>query len=204
MLACVVVGRGASELMACRLYKGVRIGTFLHGQNLMQTGIPARNARSSVTVGSIEHHIARGTTTSPLISLTKSFGVARDYALKGSLSKPSATNPAYVYEIDVPDPLPSAIKIVDPVAEIVAAQKLSVLTNSSYHHDGDQSFLHFVVNPLLRAHMSPMAPRPGGGSSSPVVMTMPLEAMVFALRDAEVLVVGNLPPSMIIHRHDVY
>jgi hypothetical protein len=90
------------------------------------------------------------------------------------------------------------------VLEIVAAQKLNLLTNSSYHHDGDQIFLHFVVNPLWRARLLPMAPRPGGSSSSPVVMTMPLEAMVFALRDAELLVLGNLPRSMIVHRHDVY
>ena len=191
--------------MACRLYKGVRIGTFLHGRNLLRTGIAARNARSTVTVGSIEHHIARGTTTSPLISLTKSFGVARDYALTGSLSKPTSTNPAYVYEIDVPDPLPAGVKFIDPVHEIVAAQQLNLLTNSSYHHDGDQRFLHYVVNPLLRTRRGqPMAPQPGGGSPSPVKMTMALEAMVFALRDAEVLVVGNLPHSMIVHRHDVY
>jgi hypothetical protein len=203
MLVFVVLGQGASEFMACRLYKGVRIGTFLHARNLRVTGIQARNARSSVTVGSIEHHIARGTTTSPFISLTKSFGVARDYALKGSLTKPTPANPAYVYEIDVPDPLPPAIRIVDPVAEIAAAQQLNLLTNSSYHHDGDQNFLHFVVNPLWRARVSPMAHQPGG-SSNPVVMTMPLEAMVFALRDAEVLVVGNLPRSMIVHQHHVY
>jgi hypothetical protein len=190
--------------MACRLYKGVRIGTFLHGRNLMRTGIDARNSRSSVTVGSIEHHIARGTTTSPLISLTKSFGVAKDYALTGSLSKPSRTNPAYVYEIDVPDPPPAGVKLIDPVHDIVAAQQLNLLTNSSYHHDGDQRFLHFVVNPLWRTRATPMAPRPGGTSSSPVVMTIALEAMVFALRDAEVLVVGNLPHSMVVHRHDVY
>jgi hypothetical protein len=171
----------------------------------MKTGIAARNAQSSATVGSMENHIARGTTTSPFISLTKSYGVARDYALMGSLSKPSSTNPAYVYEIDVPDPLPAGVKMVEPVHEIVAAQQLNLLTNSSYHHDGDQKFLHFVVNPVWRTRVTPMAPQPPGGSTpSPVVMTMPLEAMVFALRDAEVLVVGNLPHSMIVHRHDVY
>ena len=96
--------------MACRLYKGVRIGTFLYqsANDPMTKGISARNSLAAVSTGSIEMHIARGTTTSPFVSLSKSFGVARNYAIEGSLTRPSSSSPAYVYEIDVPDLLPAA------------------------------------------------------------------------------------------------
>lgn len=45
-------------------------------------------------VSRILHHIDRGTTASPFISLTRSFGIAVAYALNGSES-PGRINPAY-------------------------------------------------------------------------------------------------------------
>ena len=44
-----------------------------------------------------------GNTLSSYISLTHSFDVAKDYAVRGSVS-PTPAQPAYVYVIDIPDP----------------------------------------------------------------------------------------------------
>lgn len=191
--------------MACRLYKGVGLGTYLHGTNLKLTGITARNPGVPPSTSAVEQHIARGTITSPLISLTKSFGVARDYAIDGSFHPPTSANPAHVWELDIPDPLPPGVTLIDPVHYIAAAQQLYLLSGSSYHHDGDQRFLQFVVDPRLRAGGHPLAPRPAGmGAPNPVTLTIALETLVFALRDAEVLAVGNVPGSLMIFQHPVY
>jgi hypothetical protein len=89
-----------------RFYKGVGVGTHHHGADLRLTGLSPRNPGSPYNPTSVMHHIARGTTTSPLISLTKSYGVAEDYARNASRTPPTAANPARVYEVEISDPPP--------------------------------------------------------------------------------------------------
>src|SRR4051794_36294309 len=57
-----------------RFYKGIGVGTFLHAMDLRATGISPRAAGVAYTPNALLHHIARGTTVSPCISLTRSFG----------------------------------------------------------------------------------------------------------------------------------
>jgi hypothetical protein len=64
------------------------------------------------------HHIARGTTHSPYVSLTLSYGIAFDYAMNAGLNWPSPSRPAYVYEIELPDRLPPGLAILDSIKEI--------------------------------------------------------------------------------------
>src|SRR5438034_8630637 len=127
------------------LYKGVGVGTFLHGIDLRATGLRPRMPNLPGNIDSIMRHIARGTTASPYISLTRSYGVAEGYALDAGRAFPIAAVPAYVYEIDIPSPPPSGMVVIDPVA-VVAANHTNPLIPISYHHDGTADFLLGVVD----------------------------------------------------------
>jgi hypothetical protein len=96
------------------------------------------------------------------------------------------------------------MRIADPV-QIVAAS-VNLLASSSYQHDGDKKFLLGVVDPKgHRQYLGRMAvfAVPGPIPRTPA-LSIELETMVFALRDAEALVVGNLPPSSVIARTNVH
>jgi hypothetical protein len=150
------------------------------------------------------HHIANATTTSPYISLTRSYGVAHDYAVSGRIS-PTATNPAFVYEIDIPDPPPAGMTVIDPVAEVAAAYS-NPLMSLSYHHNGDSKFLLGVIDPVKMSaeRLAPIRVPPGSTATpGPANLTLPLETFVRALRDAEILVLNLIPNNHVIYRHSV-
>ena len=132
-----------------RLYKGIGLGTFHHSTDLTFTGLTARMRGSPHSIDSLMHHIANATTTSPYISLTRSYGVAHDYAINGRIL-PTSTNPAFVYEIDIPDPPPTGMTVIDPVAAVAAAYS-NPLMSLTYHHDGDSKFLLGVIDPVKMA-----------------------------------------------------
>lgn len=200
-LACKVPG---TEKMA-RFYKGVGVGTHLHGTDLRTTGIVARNPGATSSVSALMAHIAQGTTTSPFISLTRSYGVARDYAVNASRAMPTASIPAYVYEIDIDDT--HNVSARDPIFEIARSVN-NLFANISYQHNGDQSYLLGVVDPIgnrARLQAPPPQPKTMGGSSAPSPrLTTELEALVRGLRDAEVLIAGMVPQACVIHRYDEY
>jgi hypothetical protein len=181
-------------------YRGAGVGTHWHTNDPRGSGfIP----QSPGTVGSISqmmNHIARGSTNSPFVSLTRSYGVAQDYARLGGRIKPTASNPAYVWEVEITDPLPPGIQLFDPVKD-VAATISSPLSSPSYHHDGSQQFLLGVVHPkgkMRRFLKQPYPqPPPGGGTPRSPNLTIELETLVRALRDAEILVLGTVPASCI-------
>jgi len=187
-----------------RFYKGIGVGTFLHRTDLCVTGIAARMPAAPYSVSALMHHIARGTTTSCCISLTRSYGVAAWYARNGrAISAPGA--PGHVYEIEIPDPPPLAtIRVYDPVLE-VSSQYPNPLTPSFYHHDGDYEFLLGVVAPsLMKTFLQRQAVHPPGSAATARTpnLSIELETIVRALRDAEILVEGNIPPAWVLQRHD--
>ena len=194
-----------------RFYKGIGVGTFLHGADLRATGITARAAGMGYSPNALVHHIARGTTVSPCISLTRSFGVAEMYARDASRVFPTATSPAYVYGIEINNPAPVGVTIYDPIQQILSLHP-DPLAQSSYHHDGDMNFLLGIVNPaLMSAYLNAPIRQPGqsasggaGGTARPANLSLELEALVRALRDAEVMAVGTIPASCVVERHDVY
>jgi len=189
-----------------RFYKGVGLGTYLHGVDLRISGLAARNPGSLYNMDTVMHHVARGTITSRCISLTRSYGVAEDYALNGRTLSPTAANPAFVYEIDIPDPPPTGMTVVDPVA-VVAAGHSNALVPLSYQHDGDMEFLLGVVDPTkLVAHLSTPIRTPRGTTPTPrpANLSLPLETFVRALRDSEILVLDAIPSRHVVFRHDAY
>lgn len=188
-------------------YKGVGVGTFLHSRDLRRTGISPRLPAAPFNSAAITGHVARATTISPCISITRSFSIAKAYAIEGSNPRPTVSMPAYVYTIDLPDdpnPLALGMKVVDPL-QIIAAS-VTLLASPSYQHDGDKKFLLGVVDPKgHRQNLQRLAvfAVPGPISRTPS-LSIELETMVFALRDAEALVVGDLPASSVIDRMSVH
>jgi hypothetical protein len=149
-------------------------------------------------------HIRVGTTTSPYISLSRSFGVARDYALVGAASIADPSNPGFVYEIELAEPLPAGLEILDPVQEI--ARTLNPpLASPSYHHDGDRRFVLGVIDPgnnpgFLTATIHTALP---SATPRPPNLSEQLETLLRALRDAELHAVGNIPATCVVDRFAV-
>jgi len=115
------------------------------------------------------------------------------------------SNPAYVYEIELDNPLPQELQLIDPVREVilVAASPLAAIT---YQHDGPPSFLLGVIDPEnMRKFLDEQAPQPppAGGTPRRANLTIELETIVRSLRDAEILAIGNISPAFIRQRIEV-
>lgn len=183
-----------------RFYKGVGVGTYLHmhRNNVMRHGMQPTSPHKPYDINALFDHIG-GHTSSPCMSLTRSFGVARDYAIDGRI-RPASGLPGYVYAIDIDWPPPDPIKMVlDPVAAI-AAEVNTPLAPTSYHHNGDMTLLLGLVNELtMRRYLTRLAHEPPGSSATPAPARIDpaLRAIVRALRDAEIIVLGHIPSSCI-------
>jgi len=186
-------------------YRGAGIGTYWHTNDATKTGFTPKStaaAQPALLMG----HIARGSVTSPYISLTSSWGVALSYAVGGGRVLPSRTRPAYVYELSINTPLPAGLQLIDPVKEL-AKHLNGPFHNPTYQHDGLPEFLLGVVHPRSQAHMlSAHYPQPpgSGGTPRPPNLSMELETLVRALRDSEILAIGNIPSTLIVRKHNVY
>jgi hypothetical protein len=189
--------------MTVRIYKGVGVGTFAHKLDFRMYGIEPRSPSPRKTsVHDVCQHIARGTTTSAYISFSRSYGVAYDYALNYSLAEPTVSVPAYVYEVAIPPGAP--VEIIDPLI-LVASEQKDPLGSPSYHHDGNQNFLRYVLDPTVRYRAAPMSSRPPGmGLPAAARLEIELETLSYALRDAEILVEGKIPNDWVISRYDIY
>ncbi len=184
-------------------YKGVRFGTVPHGIDFRIRGIQPRNPAAQYTVAALMDHIAGTTQMSPLISLTRSYGVAEMYARDGALSLTTA-QPSYVYVINIDNPPPPGIVVKDPICEIADSVR-NPLVSPSYHHDGDKTFILGVVNPVaMYRYLTNPAPQPPGQMPKVPNLTRELLTLVRALRDAEVLVHGSIPAACVVDRHDIF
>ena len=190
-------------------YKGAPIGHYLHAHDPRSFGLGAVASRVPMHIGILLQHIARGTTTSPLISLTASYNIAWDYAVHGGAAPPTRRNPAYVYEILL-DPMPRAITLLEPVVEIVDHYR-HLIGSMPYRHDGSQKFpIGIACDSVLPAMarrllaLSYRQPPPAGGAPRPPNLPIELEALVRSLRDSEILVLGMIPTNCVINRIDAY
>lgn len=114
---------GGSVAAVVVVYKGVGIGTYLHGQNLQSAGITAARPGQSNNLANLVRHIAQGSALSPFISFTKSWDVAEDYARNGGKFRPTSGNPAEVWEVHIPRPLPRGIEVIDGLCRCIAAEE---------------------------------------------------------------------------------
>jgi hypothetical protein len=193
-----------SRIAMALLYRGAGPGTYWHLNDARVTGFAPHSSGATPSNDFIINHIARGSTRSPYVSFTRSFGVGRAYALSGPAGYASISQPGYVYEIEVVDD--TVCTVLDPVVEI--AKGLGEPWSSpSYHHDGKQNFLLGIVDPAnCLHHLQEHCVMPPGSSGTPRAanLSRELEALVRALRDSELLVLGNIPSSFLRTRYAIY
>ncbi len=190
-------------------YRGAGIGTYWHTNNAVGNGFTSRVPSSQIphSINQLMNHIARGTTYSPYISLTRSYGVAWSYAVFLGRRQPTPHNPAYVYQIEINDPPPSGLQIFNPVREVANAVPKPLSSAPPYQHNGLPNFLLGVTDPIrMRRFLTipALQPPPGGGAPQPSNLTLELETLVRALRDAEILVVEHIPPPCVLNRYPVW
>jgi hypothetical protein len=186
-------------------YKGVPAFTFHSSVDLRLTGLVPRSPGSGRNVQNILSHICDGTTNSAYISLTRSYAVAEEYAFTGRVP-PSSADPGYVCEVQIDDPPPPGVQVIDPVNAISESRK-DPLTMASYHHDGGQNVLLGLVSPATMGHhlLLPVKDPPMSGRTPRAPhISKELEGLVRALRDSEALVVGNLPRTCFVNRHRIF
>lgn len=109
-------------------------------------------------------------------------------------------NPGYVYEVDL-----AACTGGYSTFNAVIFNPLKELANLgiSHEHNGDQALIVGVArgsphDPVFVTSI----PQVGGGMTLPSV-TNELKALVYSLRDAEVLIT-QVPSACVVARHDVY
>jgi hypothetical protein len=186
-------------------YRGAGVGTYWHQHDARLTGFMPKTPMIVPSVDRVMQHVARGTISSPYISLTRSYGVAWSYAVGFGRAQLTPSRPAYVYEIELENPLPQGLQLIDPVKEIILAVA-SPLAAITYQHDGLPNFLLGVIDPdNMRKFLDEQSPQPPPASGTPrrPNLTIELETIVRSLRDAEILAIGNIPAALIRQRIEV-
>ena len=112
-----VYGREGGALAIC--CRGAAIGTYWHANDARLAGFTPQQPSQQASLDRLMNHMVYGTLTSPYVSPTRSYGIAWNYALDFSRTPASATNPAFVYEIEIADPLPPGLSLLDPLREVV-------------------------------------------------------------------------------------
>lgn len=179
-------------------YKGAALGSHWHSQDARLTGLYATSPGTGTAVftGSTINHVLNNSVSSPFLSLSKSYEIALDYALLTGVAAqiPTPSNPAFVYEIDLDEPLPNGVSLIDPVRLIVS----SSMTPGYYHHDGGPDFLLGIVDESnYSSILRRMRVTPNGSDIVSPTLTRELKTVVRVLRDAEVLATGIIPANCI-------
>src|SRR5262249_1005746 len=116
---------------------------------------------------------------------------------------PTATNPGFVYEVEVTDK--DRVDLIDPVREIAdgAPGPLNAL---HYQHNGQPIVLLGGVSSLLAGLLRVPIPTPPGAAATTAQtlnVSPHLAGIVAALRDAEILARGSIPAACVVKRHSV-
>ena len=189
------------------LYRGAGINTYWYLNDLIEHGFTARAPEMTATTTRLMLHIARSTVNSPFISITRSYGVAWHYAMSSSMRIPTPSDPAYVHEIEIQEPLPLGLKLLDPVKQVVQALPSPESLGPPYQHDGLPDFLLGVVNPRRMGdflEQYSLQPPASEGTPRQPNLTIELETLVRALRDAEILAHGIIPATCVKNSFEVY
>jgi hypothetical protein len=188
-------------------YKGAGVGTHWHTNDARNLGFTARNPGIVHSTSQMMKHITTGTTYSPYISTTLSYGVAWSYAVFFGLRRPTRTNPGYIYEIDFGNSLPTGVQIYDPIKEVANHVSQPLQLNPPYQHDGQPNFLLGVVDPRRMQQFLQvpiLQPPPQGQISRTPRLTDELDTLVRVLRDAEILVLDQIPANYVTVRYPVW
>ena len=127
-------------------YRGAAIGTYWHDNDARLVGFTPQQPSQQPSLDRLMNHIVHGTVTSPYVSLSRSYGIARNYAVDFSRAPASETNPAFVYEIEIADQLPPGLSLRDPLREVIQSFPQPE-SDYTYHHNGDYRYLLGVISP---------------------------------------------------------
>lgn len=195
------------------LYKGAGPGTHWFttdpraaGGFTVAAGLPGPNA--------VVQHVVNYSWPSCYTSFSASFAAACVYAQSGPAGAASPTNPGYVFQIDVEQALATGAQFVDPALVILGANPpVGAAGVVPTHHDGGADLIRGIADPLQatiltaspRRPTNPNVPAgPGSGTPGPPAVMPQLRAVIFALRDAEVLAATNVGAGCITQRYLVY
>lgn len=184
-------------------YRGIPIGSHWHTNDPRHHGFVARDPARSASLDCLMLHIGGGNSASPYISMTRSYGVAEAYAQK-ALRTSSSGEKAYVFEIELIDPLPAGIRVIDPVIEL--AHALPRPTDGvPYQHNGSQKCLLGLIDMAQYDALTTPCPQPPGSNPPALApsISQQLRSLVFAIRDAEVLAIGTIPAASIRNRFEL-
>jgi len=175
------------------LFKGAAPGTHWHQTDARICGFTAAANRPHTT-NAVLGHVTNYSHPSPYLSLSFSFAVARQYALRGPLGVARAATPGFVYEVDLST-------IADPPRAFDTLVEIAKVGNAN-EHNGDQGLLLGVADGATHGSvLTTPIPLPGGRMVQPMV-SQALRALVLATRDAEVLL-ASVPAACVVGRHDV-
>jgi hypothetical protein len=190
------------------LYKGAGPGTHWWATDAQTAGgfVVGQAPRN---VNAIIRHVVNYSWPSPYSSFSASFAAAAAYALAGPNGKATPEAPGWVYEIDVALALELGAHFIDPAREILA-QNPTIGSPGSIptFHNGGQDLILGIADPALHRRVllapprQPGPARPVRGAGPPIVHDE-LRAVIFALRDAEVLATTSVPASCITARYPV-
>ena len=175
------------------LYKGAGPGTHWHIHDPRTVGGFTIGAMPATQNG-LRRHITNYSFPSAYLSFSTSFAIARAYALGGPAGVASAASPGYVYEVDL-SAITAPPALIDPVSAIASGASGTL----SHHHDGAGSLIVEIANGGSLSHCHQC----GGGMLTPAV-SQHLKALIFAIRDAEVLLGSNVLAGAVVNRHSVY
>jgi hypothetical protein len=190
------------------LYKGAGPGTHWWTTDAQTAGgfVVGHAPRN---VNAIVRHIVNYSWPSPYSSFSASFAAAAAYALAGPSGKATPAKPGWVYEIDVALAIELGAHFVDPAREILGQNPLIGAPGTiPTFHDGGQDLILGIADPAVHRKVLLTPPRqPGPGWQSrtggPPIVHHELRAVIFALRDAEVLATTDVPAACITARYPI-
>jgi hypothetical protein len=190
------------------LYKGAGPGTHWWVTDA-QTADGFVVGHAPRNVNAIIRHIVNYSWPSPYSSFSASFAAAAAYALVGPHGKATREDPGWVYEIDVALARERGVQFLDPAREILAHNPaIGSPGTIATLHNGGQDLILGVADPVVHRRVLVTPPRQPGPArhvrpGGPPVVHDELRAVIFALRDAEVLATTAIPAACITARYPV-
>jgi len=190
------------------VYKGAGPGTHWW-TNDAQTASGFVVGHAPRNVNAIIRHIVNYSWPSPYSSFSASFAAASAYALVGPLGPAAPDRPGWVYEIDVALAIDLGAKFIDPAREILLDNPyVGAPGTIPTFHNGGQDLILGIADPAVHRKVlvnPPRQPGPRGHArpTGPPIVHNELRAVIFALRDAEVLAISDVPAACITARYPV-
>ena len=185
-------------------YRGAGVDTYWHSRDARASGFSAQMPGAAGGRQTIINHINNQlTSTSPYISMTRSYEVAEHYARYFGRDHPSPARPAFVYEVEF-DPMPAGLQLLDPIIEIAKTLNSPLAPPPFYQHNGAPDVLLAVVRESVLPNILRTPVRnPGVPAGNLPHISDNLRALVRALRDAEVLAYVAIPQNCVRQRYAI-